>query len=116
MAYKGAIRAGTTVEAKLLLDHTASGPAFLLIGYGRLGGSPSGDGDVTSPGGVAQAKQSLDARGRVEVGVDMSETADTGVLVVTVDGKMKTRLNIAGDTIWVYSVLDAASPGPGAHT
>ena len=48
MAYKGAIRAGTTVEARLLLDHTASGPAFLLIGYGRLGGSPSGDGDVTS--------------------------------------------------------------------
>jgi hypothetical protein len=64
MAYKGAIRAGTTVEARLLLDHTASGPAFLLVGYGRLAGTPSGDGDVTSPGGVAQAKQGLDVGGR----------------------------------------------------
>jgi hypothetical protein len=115
MAYKGAIRASTTVEARLLLDHTASGPAFLLIGYGRLGGSPSGDGDVTSPGGVAKATQALDARGRVEVGVDMSQEADTGVLLVTVDGQEKTRQNIAGDTIWVYSVLDAAGTGPGAH-
>ena len=115
MAYKGAIRAGTTVEAKLLLDHTAAGPAFLIVGYARLGGSPSGDGDVTSPGGAAEAKQGLDARGRLEVGVDMSENADTGVLLVTVDGKEKTRQNIAGDTIWVYSVLDPG-PGSGAHT
>jgi hypothetical protein len=46
----------------------------------------------------------------------MSENADTGVLLVMVDGQEKTRQNIAGDTIWVYSVLDAAGAGPGAHT
>ena len=44
MAYKGPLKVGSTIEAKLLLDHTASGPAFLLVGYGRRGGSPSGDG------------------------------------------------------------------------
>jgi hypothetical protein len=114
MAFKGAIRSGTTVEAKLLLDHTASGPAFLLMGYGRLTGSPSDKDDTTAPGGVARTQQSLDGKGRLEVGVDMSGNSDTGVLLVNVDGKEKTRENIAGDTIWVYAVLDAAPAAGGA--
>jgi hypothetical protein len=108
MAFKGVIRTGSTVEAKLLLDHTASGPAFLLLGYGRPGGTPSGDGGTADPGGIARAKQSLDAPGRLEVGVDMSTESDTGVLVVSVDGQEKTRKNIRGDAEWVYSVLAAA--------
>jgi hypothetical protein len=116
MAFKGVIRTGSTVEAELLLDHTASGPAFLLLGFGRPGGEPSGDGGTANPGGIAHAKQRLDARGRLEVGVDMSANSDTGVLVVSVDRQEKTRKNITGDTVWVYSVLEAAGPDTGAPT
>jgi hypothetical protein len=109
MPYKGPQRVGSTVEAKLLLDHTATGPAFLLVGYGRRGGSPSGEGDTVAPGGSAQASMELDARGRLELGVDMSDEFDTGVLVISVDGKETHRENIRGDTIWAYAVL--ARPG-----
>ncbi len=104
MAYKGPLKVGSTIEAKLLLDHTASGPAFLLVGYGRRGGSPSGDGDTVAPGGTARASMELDAAGRLEVGVDMSTNGDTAVLVISVDGA-ETRENIQGDTIWAYAVL-----------
>ena len=107
MAFKGAIRAGSTAEARLLLDHTASGPAFLLLGFGRPGGSPSGDGDTVAPGGIAKVEQKLDQRGRLEIGVDMSAESDTGVLVVSLDDQELTRGNIAGDTVWVYAVVPA---------
>jgi hypothetical protein len=115
MAFKGAIRAGSTVEAKLLLDHTASGPAFLLLGFGRPGGSPSGDGDTAAPGGIAKVQQELDARGRLEVGVDMTAETDTGVLVVSLEGEEITRLNIAGDVVWVYAVVPAAGRRTGGQ-
>jgi hypothetical protein len=108
MAFKGAIRAGSTVQAKLLLDHTASGPAFLLLGFGRPAGTPSGDGDTVAPGGIAKVELELDQRGRLEVGVDMSAESDTGVLIVSLDGQELTRSNIAGDVVWVYAVLPAA--------
>jgi hypothetical protein len=111
MAFKGPLKIGTTVEAKLLLDHTASGPAFLLMGYGRRGGTPSGEGDTASPGGTARADLALDARGRLEVGVDMSLEADTGVLIVSTDGEEKVRLNIQGDTVWAFSVVSGRKGG-----
>ena len=105
MAFKGPLKVGTTVEAKLLLDHTASGPAFLLMGYGRRGGTPSGEGDTASPGGTARADLELDARGHLDVGVDMTLENDTGVLIVSSNGKEKIRLNIKGDTVWAFSVV-----------
>ena len=76
MALKGAVRAGPKVQAKLLLDHAASGPEFLLLGFGRPAGTPSGDGATDAPGGIAEAELELDQRGRLEVGVDMSAESD----------------------------------------
>jgi hypothetical protein len=105
MAYKGPLKIGSTVEAQLLLDHSAAGPAFLFVGYGRVGGSPNGGACTTVPGGTCRGRQTLDAQGRFEVAVDMSTNADTGVLVVSEDGQENTRENVQGDTVWVYAVV-----------
>jgi len=116
MAFKGIIGTGSSVSASLKLDNAASGPAFLMMGYGRPGGQPAGDGDTASPGGFAKALLDMDVPGRLEVLVDLSSATDTGSLVVSVDGKVMTRGNLPDKNLpWVYAIreLDAAPPAGG---
>lgn len=108
MAYKGAVTIGSTVEAKLQLDPSASDEAFLVLGYGRSGGTPSGDGGVSAPGGSVRAEMALDAQGRLEVGVDTSTDSDTGQLMVRVNGQVRDQERIIGDTVWVYAIVPPA--------
>ena len=107
MAFMGPLFIGNTVEVTLQLDHTASGPALLMVGYGRPGGTPSGDARTASPGGFARVTILLNARGVLEVGADMSLQTDTGVLIVTENGQENARKKLTGDEGWVYAVVAA---------
>ena len=100
MAYKGILAIGTTVDIQLQLAHAASGPAHLIVAYGRSGGSPSAATDVAAPGGGTEVLSTLlDSHGTLTVTVDMSDDADSGTLTVNA-----TPTPIVGDTVWLYSV------------
>jgi hypothetical protein len=111
MAYKGSVRAGSSIQAKLLLDHTASDTANLFIAASQSGGQPVDDSDTVAPGGSASVAVTPATRGRLEIAVDMALESDTALLIVTENGAVKNREPITGDTDWAYTLLPPAGGG-----
>ncbi len=98
--FKGTIKVGTLVEAKLSLDSKASAPALLFVGFGSSAGGSS-DSAAVSPGGSATVRMTPKQPGILRVLVDMSAESDNGRLAAR---PVTPEEAIRGDTTWGYVV------------
>jgi len=98
--FKGTIRVGTAVEARLTLDATASATALLFIGFGSSAGGRS-DSVAVAPGGSGTVRVTATERGILRVLVDLSADSDAGRLLVR---PATPEEAIRGDTAWGYVV------------
>lgn len=110
MSYKGAIAAGSNVRVTLALDASASGPASLLAGFARSGnGGSHTRGTVIVPGSNDTLGLMPDAKGMLQIFVDMAIQPDSGTLQVTSNEGRADEERIAGDTVWTYAVVPDGS-------
>ena len=106
MSYKGAITEGCRVRVTLTLDPSASSPASLLAGFARSGdGGSHTRGTVIVPGSNDTLDLEPDAKGMLQVFVDMAIQPDSGTLQVLTDEGRADEARIAGDTVWTYAVI-----------
>lgn len=106
MAYKGTIPANTLVTITLDLPTSASGPASITAGFSDGNSNQSG-GTVVAPGATGAVVLSPDAKGMLQIFVDMAIEGDSGALSVTSDGHPEGDDTIQGDTVWTYAVVVA---------
>jgi hypothetical protein len=112
MAFKGGVRAGNEIVATLKLDNSAIGEAHLIMAAGQSGRTPLIDAEIASPSGFARVVVTPQAKGVLEIVVDMAEQGDTGTLEVTAGGVRKHREPLTGDTFWSYTILAPEKAGP----
>lgn len=106
MSYKGAITAGSHVRVTLTVDPSASSPASLFAGFARSGGGGSqSEGTVVVPGSNDTLALDADAKGMLQVFVDMAIQPDSGTLQVLTNEGRADEARIAGDTVWTYAVV-----------
>lgn len=106
MAFKGIIEAGSRVTVALELDATASGPAAVTAAFARSGGGGShSEGMVVASGTSDSVALDVDAKGMLQIFVDMAVESDSGTLDVRAGGEEEDRETIEGDTLWTYAVV-----------
>jgi hypothetical protein len=110
-SHKGFVSAGSTVRVRLALDGTATGPARLLVAYGRSGGTPDEQTATVAPGAQGAVTLATDAKGRIRILLD-TNPADSGALEVLVDGTVRDAGAVRGQTTWTYAVIPAAPAPP----
>ncbi len=99
--FKGTIPVGTKVTAKLTLDHTAKGSAFLVIAWSAGRNTGAQDSCTVAPGGFGQVTVTPTESSLLRAFVDMNDDADRGELQVS---PATPATPIQGDTTWTYSV------------
>lgn len=114
MTFKGGVRAGNEIVAKLELDGAASGEAHLILTAGQSGRSPLIDAGIAAPNGFAKTAVTPKGKGVLEIVVDLAQQSDTGTLEVIEGGTTKHRERLLeGDTFWSYTILAPKKEGPG---
>jgi hypothetical protein len=106
MPFKGNIRKGSHVVAQLSLAPDVSGSALIAIAFTDNDGASGDDSMSVAPGatGTCSVRTHEGPNGRLRVFVDFSLEADTGQLIVRVDGADRHNETITGDTTWAYSL------------
>jgi len=106
MAYKGGIKAGSTVEAELQLNNRAKGTALLVLSFADNGGGSGTDQCIVAPAasGACSAKTNAGVTGMVRVWADLNAESDGARLITRVNGAERDSEQITGDTTWSYSL------------